>query len=265
MATDVNASSVELETLAVGAGRPIVVFDFVPLSTGPTAGDTITRAQPSRLILRADVVADITGDAETRPLADLSTRYADAVAAVSAKSVDIVGYCSAAPLALAVSAELENRGTKVVTVLAAPAFPDRDLVHTELAEIRRTIGGAKDPTVSLPAEFAMAARRIRETIVTDLAVAADHRGMSPAQAEMLRDLLGGRYIAWLCYLLSAADATPPPPPSDVRAIITSDALPQSSANTLRYRQVIASAVAQHEFLTDESVSATLSDLLEVTA
>jgi thioesterase domain-containing protein len=199
-----------LDVLQAGEGPDLVVVDFVQFSTGRSIGDALVAALPGRTVLRVDTVADL-GETGYVELSALARSYAKALAAQAVTPLVLVGYCSAAPLAIAIGAELQDAGVAVAELLlVTPSFPDRTQVTAELREILTDFELSADTTPELPAEATDAAARVRQLVVDCLTQAAVAQDMSAFEAEILVEELGKRYIAWLAYLIAAADAKVPP-------------------------------------------------------
>ncbi|MBC3840288.1 hypothetical protein GXW82_08940 [Streptacidiphilus sp. 4-A2] len=181
-------------------------------------------------VLRVDPVADLSDSSSWLPLCELAEEYARLIAALDRTPAVLVGYCSAAPLALTIAARLAHGGTDVPVLLLAPRFPDRRQVLDDLSYIRRSIGGpagreaAEPPTdgAALPDDPVDVVRHIGSLLWSDLTAATAEPSDAPATA-LIADLVS-RYTAWLGYLLSAADAAPAVPPADVRVIASPDPL-----------------------------------------
>ncbi|GLV87983.1 hypothetical protein Slala03_76720 [Streptomyces lavendulae subsp. lavendulae] len=262
---NLSASSrpmVSLSALSSGSGSHVVVVDFTKFSGEQTASTLLGALVEGRSLLRADPVADLSITTGWLSLSDLAGAYAELLAGMDEPPVVLVGYCSAAPLALAIAAELADSGQRVPVQLIAPGFPDRQLVLDELDELRRTIGApSMSAGLGLDDDSRSAMKQIRGVLQTDLVAAAVANGLSAIEAEILTEELGARYSAWLAYLLSAADAPAPAIPSDVRVVTSHDVWSAPQSGWPETACIHIGNELRPEFLDSENVARAVSDQL----
>ncbi|MFJ6780854.1 hypothetical protein [Streptomyces yangpuensis] len=257
---------VSLATLQSGASQPAVVVDFIKFSGDPTAGDLVAASLPNHRVLRADPVADLSASSGWTPLSALAAEYATLLSGLDDRPSMLVGYCSAAPLALLIAEQLTKQGIETPVFLVAPGFPDRQHVLDDLAEIRGTMGVPATPNPApLPDGTAEAMTHLGSLLDSDLAMAARSNGLSEAEAAVLTEELGARYGAWLSYLLSAADASAQRMPADLRILSIPDSWSAPAEGWPATAQIHTSSIDRDDFLTSietaEAVAVQLADLL----
>lgn len=192
-----------LERLAAGPGDPLLVVDLLQFTGAIELSAVIAAASNGRAVDRADPVADLASRRSYQPLDALADGYARAwLRGVAGPQVTVVGYCSAAALAVLIAARLAP-AAEVTTVLVEPMWPDDEMVSAGFAAIRATLGAREGSGPDLGAEPAVALAAMDQALGADLAAAARARGLDEAGAAY-QDLLG-RYRAWLGFLLASRE------------------------------------------------------------
>ncbi|MFF9011040.1 hypothetical protein ACF087_35350 [Streptomyces goshikiensis] len=251
-----------MSTLSSGVGAPVVVVDFTKFTGEQTVSELLCSLVEDRSLLRVDPVADLSVTTAWLSLQELARAYADLLCELEEPPALLVGYCSAASLALAIAEELAAAGRTVPVQLIAPGFPDRLLVHEELTEIRQSIGApSMAENLGLDGDSDVAMDQIRAVLQRDLIAAAVANGLSTVEAEILTEELGARYGAWLAYVLSAADAPPPFVPSDVRVVTSNDVWSAPEEGWPASAHLHIGDELRPQFLDSERIAQAVSDQL----
>src|SRR5262249_33638712 len=138
------------------------------------------------------------------------------------RPVVIVGYCSAAALALRIAETLAiTRDTSLV--LVSPTLPDFDMVVTEFGRFRASLGAADDRIDKIDTADP-------RTILYDMVEILDQDVKSMAVAkgiDLSSDILPAllrRYQAWLGFLLASRGPVVKPTPYNfpIRFILAAD-------------------------------------------
>ncbi|MEU9147281.1 hypothetical protein [Streptomyces sp. NPDC048349] len=259
---DTSRPLVSLSALSSGDDAPVVVVDFSKFTGEKTVSELLGSLIEDRPVLKVDPVADLSVTTAWLSLQELARAYTELLCELEQSPALLVGYCSAAPLALAIAEELAAADRTVPVQLIAPGFPDRLLVHEELTEIRQSIGApstAED--FGLDSDSGVAMDQIRAVLQRDLVAAAVANGLSVVEAEILTEELGARYGAWLAYVLSAADAAPPCVPSDVRVVTSHDVWSAPAEGWPSAARIQIGDELRPQFLDSERVAQAVSDQL----
>ncbi|MGH3376853.1 MAG: hypothetical protein ACRDP6_19160, partial [Actinoallomurus sp.] len=109
METD-SQGPLTVDRLAEGPGTPILVVDFVQFSATRPLSEELGEHSRGHPVYRIDPVTDLTGEEGYRPLDALVDGYAAACAGhgLPGGRLLVVGYCSAAPLALRLAARFAS-------------------------------------------------------------------------------------------------------------------------------------------------------------
>lgn len=255
-----------IERLTAGAGRPIVVVDFLQLSSARQLAEVLSARSNGHPVYRIDPVTDLARDGRYRPLDSLADGYADAClrAGVVRRELTVAGYCSAAALALLIAARLAGRA-KVDSVLVQPTWPDAQSVASDFGSFRADLGAGNQPLSGLDTEVTpdMAARpdvlleQMHDALHRDLQVMAAARGLDTA-GPALADLLA-RYRAWLGFLLSSRAALQRPWPREMhpRLLLGAAAEPLIPWSDPGSYHVVRLQVPDDELLTDAALADTV--------
>jgi hypothetical protein len=236
-----------------------VVVDYVG-STEQSAGEMVSNAVPDRSVVRIDVVADLSRIRVPVPLTALARAYAQLLMSSPPPSA-VIGYCSAAGLAIQISAELAQHHISTAVGLTVPSFPTRTTVLTELAEVRATLGSSNAAEeVVLPSATDEAAWSLHDVIAADLAAAISTQGLSEAARGIMLEELSSRYDAWLWFLLATSDARVAP--RDDLWVVTTDS--QAGGPTVGWpagARVERITVSDNEFLASAAAQDAVALLL----
>ncbi|WFE41071.1 hypothetical protein [Micromonospora sp. WMMD998] len=221
-----SASAPALEVLADGPGVPLVIIDFIRISAGAGLGELLASAPADRPVYRADPVETLLRADRFRSATDLAEEYAAAVHRV--RPALIVGYCSAAPVAIR-TAELAG----VPLALVEPTWPDRAAADHDFRGFRAALREDEPATVPLDADPARALSAMARTLDGDLDVFARANDLPDDERQDTREQLVDRYVAWLHVLLSASADPVPPRPADVVLASRDYAAEHPGVETLR--------------------------------
>jgi hypothetical protein len=181
--------------------RTVLVVDFSRPSSGRDAVDVVAAALPGSRILRVDAVASLERDPGPVDLDAMAARIADGCDRAGCSPDLVVGYCNASPLAMRVAEG--PRGEPVPLVLLTPGFPGWAHVEGDLAEILTIIGAGATPPVAVPHDPDAARAYVEDRIDAAMAAAVAEMQLGEGEASVLTGELGGRYKAWIGYLISA--------------------------------------------------------------
>jgi hypothetical protein len=199
----------EPRSLTNGHAAPILVADFQPFSATARLSDLMCGDARDHPIYQIDPLSDLSQRCAYLPLIQIADEYADAFQAAepAGSELYVVGYCSAATLALHI-ARLLAVPRNVATILVRPAWPDTALVQSQFAEFRADLGGARQGCPDLDCDPSQVIAEMEEVLRADLAALATTRGLgrtNPALTELLE-----RYRAWLAFLLATRNGLPLP-------------------------------------------------------
>ncbi|GAB3939217.1 hypothetical protein GCM10029976_055010 [Kribbella albertanoniae] len=254
----------EFEGQRLAGERLVVVVDFVQFAAGESIGDAVAGAVPGRRVVRIDPVADLARSGEVLTLSGLADRYAEQLAGtVVGGSLDVIGYCSAAPLTIALVQGLLDRGVRVERqLLVSPSIPDRVQVRTELAEMLNEFGSPDLMPAALPDSVPAADVEIRRVLATGLAAMAEAHGLSEVEAEILTGEYGDRCAAWLSYLIAASAAEPAEPAAGTRLVLSADLAGPVVAGWAERRATITILVPQRELTASPEFLTVLQQLVQ---
>jgi hypothetical protein len=193
-----------LEMLTAGDAEPVVVADFQRMSAAPRFAELLSAGDARRPVYRADPVGLLARRSGYWPLAELALCYADEFTSArpAQPSVTIVGYCSASGLSLRI-AERIARSSRVRVMLVRPAWPDDDMIRTELARIRANLGAADTGCPDLAAGSPGVLERMERLLRGDLRAMIAARQLH--EPSVMASGLLERSTAWLSFLLACRD------------------------------------------------------------
>jgi hypothetical protein len=198
--------------LAPGAGEPVVVADFVRFSAAPRFSELVREAAGDRPVWAIDPVTDLAQLPGYVPLEDLADGYADALASEDlADGVTVMGFCTAAALALTLGERLAGAGPAQI-VLAQPMWADDAMIESDFAEFRADLRASRwmpgqdadAPVVPHAATGPAALGELTQVLRADLVAVTQAAGLAESGSGFT-DLLG-RYRAWLGFLLASQAA-----------------------------------------------------------
>lgn len=199
-----SSPALSLEQLADEGGDPVLLVDFVQFTSTQQLADELSGYARGHRVLRIDPVTDLAREAGHRSLEALADGYAQLCRqhGLPGGRLAVVGYCSAAPLALELVDRLAPQAA-VSTVLVQPLWPDGATVAAGFRSFRAELGAAPGP-VPEPADPELALQQMTVVLRDDLRAMARAHGLDPASA-VLGDMLA-RYRGWLGFLLAGSRA-----------------------------------------------------------
>lgn len=204
-----------------GRGPVIVVVDFVPFSSARRLGPLLCTRRAHRQIYQVDPVADLAAADSYVPLRDLSAAYSRALTAagVADQPLVIIGYCSAAALALQICTDLAPRD-EVFPLLVQPTRPDAEMVAAEFSRIRASLGVSAQECPPLEGTQKTILRELETLLRHDMTVMAEVKGLAPT-STVFTDFLT-RYRSWLGFLLASCEPIRPFPGQPSVGVIIGD-------------------------------------------
>jgi hypothetical protein len=196
----------------------VVVVDFAATRRQDRLHAAIVAAAPRLPVSRVDPVRALATRERLVPLAQLGADVA-AAWSTSPRPPIVVGYCSAACLALRVADTLG-----APAVLVRPALPAPELVAAEFAECVRALGGTAKPWPTLTGP------KLIQWLRAELEDVADAFAVRMLNGDgRISRQLGRHYAGWLSFLLSTADAAATPWSFDGRMSLVGDWTPHPPA------------------------------------
>jgi hypothetical protein len=198
--TSITGGEPVITRLAAGEGEPLFVVDFDDFTDAPNLSVLLADQADDRSVYQVDPIGLLSGR-RYLPLPDLAAAAAEAFAACgdACQQIFVVGYCSAAALALRIG-RLIAPSRNVTVLLARPAWPDDQLVTAMFDHICEHIGRSARQCPCLDGDPSEVLGAMTELLGEELAGLADQMGLGQSP-EPFGDLLD-RYHAWLAFLLA---------------------------------------------------------------
>ena len=192
------------ERLSSGAAGSVLMVDFQPYSSGKRLGEFVAAGAANLSVQQIEPARDLSGRTDYLSLDELAACYADSYRE-SGDPYDtvVVGYCSAAVLAVRIAALLTT-SRRVRVALLRPSWPDTAMISQTLADVRAEIGAAGEPPPELTDAAQAVLHGISDTLHQDLRALATLHGLDPTSRPLLELL--ERYQGWFGYLLAAREA-----------------------------------------------------------
>jgi hypothetical protein len=204
MTRTARRSSFAPERLSSGAAGSVLIVDFQPYSTGRRLGELVAAGAENLSVQQIEPARDLSGRTDYLSLDELAIRYADSYReSGDPHDTVVVGYCSAAVLAVRIAALLTT-SRRVRVALLRPTWPDTAMIGETLAEVRAEIGAAGEPAPELTDAAQAVLHGISDTLHGDLRALATLHSLDPT-SRLLLELLD-RYQGWFGYLLAARAA-----------------------------------------------------------
>ncbi|HJQ01699.1 MAG TPA: hypothetical protein VJ851_08870 [Jatrophihabitans sp.] len=204
MTRTASPSSFAPERLSSGAAGSVLLVDFQPYSSGKRLGDFVAADATNVSVQQIEPARDLSGRTDYLSLDEIAAHYADAYReCADPDDTMVVGYCSAAVLAVRIAALLTN-SRRVRVALLRPTWPDTAMISEILGDVRAEIGAAGEPPPELVAAPQAVLHGISDTLHRDLRALASLHGLDPTSRPLLELL--ERYQGWFGYLLAAREA-----------------------------------------------------------
>jgi hypothetical protein len=206
--TDDAVGGLLVQRLAAGTGSPVLVADFPAFSSAPRLSSLISARVPDQPVYLIDPLAALSAG---RPYMSLAELAAEAVGSFLGSGpadgpVFVIGYCSAAALALRI-ATLLARSREVAAVLLRPSWPDTELVRAQFVSLAANLGGGDRACPELDGDPGQCLISMAQLLRADLEALAASKGLD-GSADMFVELLLA-YRSWLAFLLACRNDSPP--------------------------------------------------------
>lgn len=189
----VSSTPQVVEVIERGNQGAIAVVDFAEFTSRGTLAELIRRDLPDHTVLRIDAVTAVGTDLTDLHIDELAARCADELA--PGRPALVIGYCSAAALALRIAAVLAASGRAPAVALVEPTWLTPDHVRGELAQVRALLHAEGDYDGPLDIES------LRAVLLADATRELRSQGLSEDEVEECAELLLPRYEAWFGFLL----------------------------------------------------------------
>jgi hypothetical protein len=242
-----------VEHLVEGGPSSVVVVDFADFSTHGTLAELISRDVADHTVLRIDAVTSCGIGLREMRIDELARACAAELR--NENPALVIGYCSAASLALRIAAALGDQGLSPAVALVQPTWLTPDHIRGELELLRTSLHATHDYHGRLDAASITAV--LRADVIRELTA----EGMPDDEIEMCADLLLARYEAWFGFLLMTlvdehgpadrhyrgpvevfvGQESPPPPPVPYPETFAVRSLPVATAEFLQ-SEVVSTAI-----------------------
>ncbi len=245
-------------TLSPGQRSPVLLVDFLMFSDKPTLAKLLQQGAGPRGLYQIDGVLAFaaTGRTARRPsLSELAAVCTAALERLPAEPAVIVGYCSAAVLALGIWERLCARSAgRPALMLVNPSLVDDELIAASFAEMQESLGTQPAPGLPGPLDLDPMLAALAGQIAEKLAA----EQLDQEELELMSEVLIERYAHWLGFLLASRDAEVQPPGTPVRAVLSAD---QSFAPPASWPAGLVETQTLEEDAAAISSSARLLDLI----
>ena len=196
-----NDTATDPISVVVDGPNPDLVVDFALFSDHVTLASALSAAHPDRPLCRVDAVAAV-GNAGFE-LERAAALCVDQMTRSGLEPETILGYCSAAGLALHIAAELARRGrAKPPVLLVEPSWSTPELIRLEADELLGGESGAYRGPDDVDSIVAALSGRIERQLAAD--------GLDDEEIEICLEVMTQRHREWFGFLAAAAEADVPP-------------------------------------------------------
>jgi hypothetical protein len=209
----------EIEILGTGrSGRAAIVIDFAAPTAARRIGAIVRDFRGAHTVCQLDPAEYLTGVTEPVPFGTLTEVCARSVVRAMAgfSEIIVVGYCSAALLALRISEHIAEN-VQSSAVLITPTRPDSALVREEYLRFREDLGAGAAAASDTRTDRTMTLTDMMAVLDADLHTVATRKGL-PGDSPVFREMLD-RYRAWLSFLSATSDANMPVSAPTLRKVI----------------------------------------------
>ncbi len=190
-----------VKRLTTGQASPVLVADFQAFTSGPRLSELVSVKAEGRPVYQVDPLDFLSQDRPYLPQPDL----ADAVVGPFLRSEPadgrafVVGYCSAAGLALRAAA-LIARSREVSVLLMRPSWPGDEMIQAQFASLIAGLGAPERPCPGLDGDPGNCVAAMEQVLRIELEALATSRGLGGSIDVFLELLL--TYRSWLAFLLA---------------------------------------------------------------
>lgn len=242
-----------MEPVADGNGAAIIVVDFLQFTPGGRPSTVLAARNDGHAVYRVDPVSELTGVAGFHDPPELADGYSRAFPMSPGTPVTLIGYCSAAALALRIAEKLRHRSFPAAIVLIQPSFPPADISAGDFRQSGRNLG-ASPQTIPLDQAAPEAALSlVSEVLAADLAVAAARQSPGGLPDAAIYQQLIDRQRAWISFLLATCRDRDRPWQQDLRpgVLLDRDATAEAPWLPLPAGNITRLPVAEDALVTED--------------
>ncbi|GEM_PF-1005603 len=194
-------SDLILRQLTAGDARPVLVADFQAFSSAPRLSHLISARAQGQPVYQVDPLNALSFDRAYVSLADMAAEAAEEFgrSAPADGPAFVIGYCSAAALALHV-ATLLARSRPAVAVLLRPSWPDTEMITTQFATLVANVRASGRSSPVLDGDPGECVTSMEQVLRADMAALAASQGLEGAEDTFAELLM--TYRSWLAFLLA---------------------------------------------------------------
>jgi len=198
---DTVRSDLILRQITAGEARPVLVADFQAFSSAPRLSHLISTRAQGQPVYQVDPLNALSGDRAYVSLADMAAEAAEEFdrSGPADGPVSVIGYCSAAALALHV-ATLLARSQPTVAVLLRPSWPDTEMITTQFATLAANLRTSGRSSPVLDGDPDACVTSMEQMLRADIAALAASQGLEGAEDTFTELLM--TYRSWLSFLLA---------------------------------------------------------------
>jgi hypothetical protein len=180
-----------------GAAKPVLVADFQAFSSAPRLSHMVSDRAEGRPVFQVDPLGALSQD---RPYISVADLAAEAVGSFGrAQPADgpafVIGYCSAAALAVRIAALLA-RTREATAVLLRPSWPDSDGVRATFTTLAANLGARELPCPELDGDPDHCVRLMAELLGAELKALAASQGRPRPSASYCSLTGHGWHSCW---------------------------------------------------------------------
>jgi hypothetical protein len=186
--------------LADGKADPVLVADFQAFSSAPRLSHVVSGRAEGRPVYQVDPLGALSRDRPYISVADLAAEAAGSFARSRPADgrVFVIGYCSAAALAVHIATQLA-RSREATAILLRPSWPDSEGVEEQFAMLASNLG-ARLPCPDLDGDPDRCVLRMEELLRAELQALVTSQGLDGSVDSFGELLL--TYRSWLAFLLA---------------------------------------------------------------
>ncbi len=194
-------SDLILRQITAGDAGPVLVADFQAFSSAPRLSHLISTRAQGQPVYQVDPLNALSGDRAYVSLADMAAEAAQEFGRSEPADgpVSVIGYCSAAALALHV-ATLLARSQPAVAVLLRPTWPGTEMITAEFAKLTANLKSSGRPDPVLDGNPGECVTSMEQALRADIAALAASQGLEDAEDTFAELLM--TYRSWLSFLLA---------------------------------------------------------------
>jgi hypothetical protein len=211
-----------VESVAGGDGPALIVVDFLQFTAGRRPSTVLAARNHGHAVYRVDPISDLTGVVGFHDLPELADGYSRAFPMSLEGPVTVIGYCSAAALAVRIAEKLRHRWFPAAILLIQPTFPSADTITGDFRQFRADLGASPQPIPLDPMAPEAALSLVGEVLAGDLAAAVARQPADGLPDAAIYQQLIDRHRAWLSFLLATCRDRDRPWQQDLRPRVLLD-------------------------------------------